>query len=282
MKKLIGTLLLLCMALSLFAGYGGGAWADVSNTIKGQSSSGIATASFGPCADDIRGLASVKYLRMPQNSSYFSDYQVYYVSPPGGHSVNTYRIPDLNDGGNKVQALAYNGVMFIGLAAENGFVCGIFPTADNERTAGWIRADNLSSTFPGKSVRFGNSAASSYIVYYSSTKWSAVPFVGSKTNFTEIVSHSGPSQAVDAISYEYQVLSRQGKNVIGERNVYINDGSGWEFVGRFNLDDSNETVRVNIYFDQPRVVKAVATVPSDPNSEGFTFRQYISGMMFKN
>ena len=278
MKNTFRFFLALCLILTLCLSLSAGAFAGVSNSIKGSGSIS-ASSSYGPSAEDIYAVNPTAYFQMPKSASYFSQYEILYIDASKGHSVNTYRIPDLQDRGNKIMPMAYHGTMVTALAEENGFICGLYTSEDNVRTVGWINAENLSSRFPGKDVVFGNPGNRSFYSYPAEFDWSGVNFVDSRTKFTEISYSYCPSAQVDGICYEYQVISRQGKNVAGQREVYINDGSGWEYVGSFDVDGGSEAVRVSIYFDSPKEVWAVATIPSTRSSEGFIFRQYISGML---
>ena len=278
MKNIFRFFLALCLILTLCLSLSAGAFAGVSNSIKGSGSIS-ASSSYGPSAEDIYDVNPGEYFQMPQSTSYFSDYQFFYVDASKGPSVNTYRIPDLHNKGNKVMPTAYHGTMVMGLAEENGFICGLYYSDNNVYTVGWINADNLSSSFPGKMVILGTPRATRYSYYPADFDWSSVNFVDSKTKFTEINYSYSPSAQVDGICYEYQVISRQGKNVAGQREVYINDGSSWEYVGSFDVDGGSEAVRVIIYFDQPKEVLAVATLPATRSSEGFIFRQFIAGML---
>lgn len=280
MKKMISFVVVLSL---IFTSLAVSAFAEVSNTIKGGGNNFYDTSSAnGPGPYDIASTGDDDVIKMPMMSSYLDYYAIFYVDAPKGHSVYAYTHPDAGNSQCKSMPFAYHGVRVYALAVENGYVCGMYPTEDNELRTAWISEKNLSSTFPGISFVAGEQKyGADYTSYFAKVKWSKTPFIGTNTIYTEIVDHDGPSNMVDGIAFEYQVLSRQGKgDVSGARDVYINDGSGWEYVGSYDLEPYNTPVRVTIYFDYPVAVKAVATVPQDPKIEGFIFRQFVTDMLF--
>jgi len=178
---------------------------------------------------------------------------------------------------------AYHGSQFFALAVENDFVCGIYASDKNEFRVAWVDANHLCDEFPGIDIVAGEyDQGKQYYSYPGGAKWSKLNFTGSHTKYSNVIYHDDAPEKLDGIVIEYQVISRNGKgDVSGVRDVYINDGSGWEFVTSYDLDPYNQTVRVWVMFDEPREIKAVATIPQDPDLEGFVFRQTIPELIIE-
>ncbi|MDO4744826.1 MAG: hypothetical protein Q4A86_05540, partial [Clostridia bacterium] len=211
-----------------------------------------------------------------------SQAQYLYINAPKGHSVYTYSYPDKLHSNVRNMPFAYHGSTLIALAEENGYICGIYMSDQNEFCVAWVEGKHLCGYFPGEYILVSDPDPSKeYYCFMGQTKWSAMPFVGSGTKYSEVIYSDGMNRALDGIGIEYQVISRNGKpDVCGPRDVYINDGSGWEYVTSFDLESNNTPVRITIYFDQPTQVKAVATVPQSSAIEGFIFRQFIAEMIY--
>ena len=282
MKKTLVFIITMALFISIFAGFSASAGADsIVNAIKGGSSQSVSVSANAPNADFLKYYGGGN-IQLPMLSSYFPEYRYLYINAPKGHSVYTYTQPDKLSGTVKNLAFAYHGSTFIALAEENGYVCGIFQTDQNQYCAAWVDSKNLLDYFPGEYILV-NSPDSSKNYYYNigEVKWSLTPFVGTNTKYPEIIYNESTPKMLDGIGIEYQVISRNGKvNVLGARDVYINDGQGWEYVTSFDLKDNDCPVRVTVHFDTPRQIKAVATVPQDRSIEGFIFRQSCPELIF--
>lgn len=284
MKRFLSFLIVLCMVMAFTPTLGLTAAADVANVIKGRDKIIISEDSYGPGSHDIVAVGDADVVRMPALESYLDEYSFMYIDAPKKHSVYTLKDYEWLSGGKCNMPFAYHGSRVIVLAVENDYACCLYMTDENKMHAAWIDVDHLSSTFPGKSFIAGSYDRS--IDYYSAgypeIKWSSLPFVDTDTKYTEIVSHNGLRRECDGISIHYHVIGRDNKkDCAGEREIYINDGSGWEYVGSFDLEPYNVPVELNIFFDEPIDVRAVATVPVDRKLEGFTFIQYISDLYYK-
>jgi len=284
MKKTILFFVTLAVFVSIFAGLPVYASADIIvNAIKGNSSQSAASSTNGPNANVINYYARDP-IQMPMLSSYFADYRYLYIDAPKGHSVYTYTQPDKLSGSVRNLDFAYHGSTFVGLAEENGYVCGVFQTDSNKHCVAWVDSKNLSDYFPGEYILVTPpKAGKTYYYSIGEVKWSLTPFVGTDTKYSEIIYNDSTPKMLDGIGIEYQVISRNGKvNVLGARDVYINDGQGWEYVTSFDLKDNDCPVRVTVHFDSPRHIKAVATVPQDKAIEGFIFRQTCPELIYSN
>lgn len=240
------------------------------------------SSANSPSVNDIRKYDSGKEIQLPKLSSYFDSYQFLYIDAPKGHSVNVYTHPDLNNPDAKIMPYAYHGSTFVALAEENGFICGIYPSDQNVFTVGWVDRDHINADFPGTTICVGNMDYSKdYSYYIGCADWSRLPFPGTDTDYSTVYYPTACPKKLDGIVIEYQVISRNGKgDVSGPRDVYIDYGSGWEYLTSYDLDPYNQTVRVWVMFDEPTEVKAVATIPQDSELEGFIFRQTFPELIY--
>ena len=280
MKKYIAFFLALVCLTGLMCTFSGLASAESDNYIRSGRDEQPSNGYGSPGPEDVRQFDRDGKIVMPSMSSYLDSYTMLFVDAPKGHSVYVYNQPKIS--GSSKMPFAYHGVRVHALAVQDGFICGIYPTEDNELAVGWISESNLSYSFPGEEYTLGMAKpGAAYVSYFAQVEWSKEPFVGRKTKYTKIVGHDGPTDMVDAIAFEYQVTSRQGRDdASGPRDVYINGGNGWVYVGTYDLEKYSNPVRINIYFDEPVTIKAVATIPQDEDLDGILFRQFVTDMMF--
>ena len=257
--------------LLLIATFPAAALADVKNEIKGSANSSSSYNGSGrPSVQDIIATGDDRTIVLPGSGSYFSSYQTMYINAPKGHSVKAYRKP-ANEG--NLQPYAYHGVRVTLLAEEKGFSCVLYHSDANERRAAWIPSDYLSWSYPGKTEYIGW-GSSGYSYGDPEVQWSKDYFVGSRQKYTLLKSEF---RNCDGFTLDYQVTARNGADTqqcLGPRSVYVNDGSGWTYVGSFDYD-SLGPVHVVVRLDSPMTLAAVATTASCAKPDTFLFRQSV-------
>ncbi len=274
MKRMI--CLLLCITLLASIQVPAFANSPINNQIKGSSASAAQSSS----AQTLFYTASnARTIERPNTADYFSSPFTMYVNAPKGHSVYVYDYWSFDEA-NRFDA-AFHGSRVMVLAEHREFYCILYYTQKNELKAAWVNAENLVSYYPGNTAQLGWGNNSSRLINAGDPEvsWSRENFVRTKRKFTIL------NQAINNVvsfTLDYQVTARNGSNsyaVIGPRDVYVNDGSGWIYVGSFNYPDHHSPVHITVYLDQPMTLAAVATVPncSDPNT--FVFRQSVLDVM---
>ena len=273
-KKTISLLLL----ASLLAAVSLSAYADngINNQIKGSTASAAQTTSAQTL---FYKAGNASKIERPNTGDYFSTPFTMYVDAPKGHSVYVYDYWSFDEA-NRVDA-AFHGSRVIVLAEHREFYCILYYTQKNELKVAWVNADNLVSYYPGNTAQLGWENSNSHLINAGDPdiSWSRENFVGTKRKFTVL------NQAINNVvsfTLDYQVTARNGSEsyeVTGPRDVYVNDGSGWIYVGSFDYPDHHSPIHVTVYLDQPMTLAAVATVPncSDPNT--FVFRQSVLDVM---
>ena len=145
-------------------------------------------------------------------------------------------------------------------------------------------ADKLSPRFPGEDVFFGEPISydvDEYFMIDPVQSLSKQYFVDSDCKYMEIDLRWPDPETCFAITIYYKVISRNGvSDASGERIVYINDGSGWEEVGYFEVNKDLAPVEITINYDEPRSIKAVAVIPSDADLEKCLVSQSVVYMYF--
>ena len=269
-KKTISLLLL----ASLLAAVSLSAYADngINNQIKGSTASAAQTTSAQTL---FYKAGNASKIERPNTGDYFSTPFTMYVDAPKGHSVYVYDYWSFDEA-NRVDA-AFHGSRVIVLAEHREFYCILYYTQKNELKVAWVNADNLVSYYPGNTAQLGWGNSNSHLINAGDPdiSWSRENFVGTKRKFTVL------NQAINNVvsfTLDYQVTARNGSEsyeVTGPRDVYVNDGSGWIYVGAFDYTDHHSPIHVTVFLEQPMTLAAVATVPNcaDPNT--FVFRQSV-------
>ncbi len=281
MKKKKIFLLVLIMVMSFVAETGLSASADssINNSIigKGNEAASAKTAD----EDFVKLLKNCGVEQMPKHSSYLDQYVNMYMDSGSSDGAYAYKKPN-----PKASTVAnmYQGVTVQVYAIEGDWACVKFYNSDNNEKAGWAYLENLSSVYPGQTVSFGKLTLGEGEIAVGmrpEVEWSKFNFVDTKTKYT-VIEEPWCDYPCTALVFDYQVTSRNGvKKAYGERDVYINSGAGWEYVGSFEVKDDFAPVRCEIYFEEPTVVKAVASIPTGASAENFIFRQAVDYIYFK-
>lgn len=280
MKKFVSIILSMTMLAALFTSFTITSYADdIENTIKGSKSSSLeSTSMYCPSVNDIKSTGDDKVIQLPKSSSYFSEYVRLYVDVPKALCSYVYTKPNAD---SKAMPFAYQGSKLIGLAKEGKFYCVRYITDDNVFRTGWIHENNVSSVFPGDMYYYGDSRQTESCLSYGDAlvSWSKTPFVGTKINYTVIEALPFGQEACRGMTIEYKVTGKNG-DVSGDRDVYLNGGDGWVYIGNVVVNKNLSPIRLELNFDEPTVVKAVAIVPSNPDNDDFTFRQCVVDILY--
>ncbi len=278
MKKLISFVLALALVASMCGGLGAFADSGIKNTIKSKTESG----SYNVAASVEAYLKEIDLdddVQLPKKSSYLSVRQVMFIDAPGGHSVYTYAEPD---SGAANLSPAYHEEKVSVYALEDDFAFIVYEDEQLEKQAAWVNADNLvelSEKSKGKTVGFGKAiydTSDTISLTEVEQQWSKLNFVGSKTKWVEFEAELDEGDEFVAMDIAYHVIRRNGvTDASGERDVYINDGEGWEYVGSFEVSRDLEPVTIHINYDEPREIKAVAVVPTDSDHEKCVVRTSV-------
>lgn len=273
MKRVIQELVfMLCMAI-LLSTFSLTAFADpgINNTIKGSGNQVITPAASGKSL--LHSASNGAKIEQPNAADYFSSPFTLYVNAPKGHSVYTYDYwnpTDINNIGT-----VFHGSRVLVLAEHGDYYCVLFQTENYVLRAAWVYAEYLVSWYPGYKASIDRGG--SWITYNDgdpALKWSKEYFVGTKRKFSILET---PVYNCAGFTLDYQVTSRNGvstDSVLGPRNIYVNDGSGWTYVGSFNYDDTY-ACHVDITLYEPITLYAVATIADCAEPDTFVFRQSV-------
>lgn len=223
-----------------------------------------------------------KEVQRPQKKSYVETIRNYYVDAPKGHSILAYTEPDSKA---DRQPDVYHGMSVTVWAEENGWALISYLNTKFEECLGWVNAEHMSSMPRCEGVSFGGkplySTSQSMYMVEPEQKWSSFNFVGSKTKYVELSTNGYDADAFVAMDIYYRVISRNGiSDASGERNVYINDGSGREHMGSFEVNKDLEAVRIHINYDEPREIKAFAIIPTDSELEKCLVCQHVQWLYY--
>ncbi len=254
----------------------------VQNVIVGGSTGGNSYSGYsaGPSVNDIYGTQNGRSITLPSYGCYYPDYYYLYVCAPGGNSAYVYDRPSSDNG---YKGVVYQGTRVLGVAYENGFVCGIYFSNMHEYLAGWISLDVLSGVFPGPTLYAGSGRQLSNCSNIGDAvlSWSKDCFVGTGQKYTLL---SYPADNCMGFTLDYQVIGRNGAKSVeccGPRTIYVNSGSGWVNVGTFAYDKI-QPVHVEVTLDKPIRLAAVAVTASCAKPDTFYFRQSVLDVMCRN
>ena len=280
-KRLVFLLVLVAMLVTLSAGMGLSASADssINNILKEDVSNEAVQIQPSEYVRQLMKNSGMQQL--PKKSSYLGERQNAYMDNGNSSGAHAYKKPSEKAG---TIDNVYQGTAVQVIAVEEDWACVIFHTADNEKKAGWVSLDTLSEEYPGETYRFGKIQGEDgtlLIGVVPELKWSNFNFVDTKIKYSTIEQPVCEYPCVSLI-LDYQVTSRNGvKKAYGERDIYVNSGDGWEYVGSFEVEEDFAPVRCEINFEEPTIVKAVAAIPVDASAETFVFRQAIEYMYFE-
>ncbi|MBQ1236082.1 MAG: hypothetical protein IIX72_03830, partial [Oscillospiraceae bacterium] len=228
---------------------------------------------YGPSENDIIAIGFDGQIKMPHEAYYLDDYEYAFIyDSEFGLNVRVFINPDNGIDKSNMQPRAWHGSKVTLLAKRQDFYCIIYYTNENRICAGWVHEDKLRSVYPGdwygKGQRNAELFEGEYYMVRPEVEWSEDFYVDTNTKYSRVWS-PGPSIGM---TLEYQVIGRNGKIADGGRDVFINLGDDWRYIGSFEVNKELDPVRYTIYFNYPVLVKAVAVLPQDMSQQGFDFR----------
>ena len=276
MKRSAAALLSLLLILSILCSCAPAAFADgqINNRIKG---SGSYTTPSATGRELFYSASNSRKVEAPHANDYYVPPFTMYVNAQKGHSVYVYDYWSAVEE-HKI-GTAFHGSRVTVLAQRNDLYCILFHEQDYQLKVAWVSSGNLSSYYPGDAFYVG-SGSNWYDTNIGdpSMHWSRDCFVGTGRRYSVL---DTPVSRCTGFTLDYHVTARNGSqtyDVLGPRDVYVNDGSGWIWVCSFDLQ---ELVPCHVYITLPSqmTVAAVATIAScrDPNT--CIFRQSLLDVM---
>lgn len=274
MNKHRKQLLSLLLALVLFASLSLPALADagISNTIKGGSGTVAQPSGTPSLRSQFNRASNASKVKSPNASDYFTYMTAMYADAPKGHSIYAY--DHWQTDVNSHFGYIFHGSRVYVLAEHGESYCVLYYTDKNKLNVAWVPIERLSYSYPGRVYRLGGKAdTGSATVSDPTVSWSRDNFVGTGIKYTVL---AVPAENCLAFTLDYQMISKSAtKNeVLGPRAVYINDGSGWSYIGYFDYDEEG-AVHVEVTLSSPVTLRAVATIPDCAEPNGFAFRQSL-------
>ena len=280
MKKHLSRLIAFLLALAVFTSAPIYAFADsgISNSIKGSGTTPKTSAATGKSL--FFTASNAKTIDQPNAADYCSSPFYMYVNAPKEHSVyvyDTWAATEINNIGT-----TYHGGRVTVLAEHGNFSCILFRTWKYELKVAWVSTEYLTSWYPGYAGSIGRSSyRSTYNAGDPVMKWSKENFVGTQRKYSILES---PIKNCVGFTLDYQLVSNNGASkdeVLGPRNVYVNDGSGWTYVGTFEYKKAY-ACHVDVSLEKPMTLVAVATIADCAKPDTFVFRQAVLDVMCTN
>ncbi len=283
MKKQITKAVLLVLVCVMLFSICGTAFADagINNTIIGQPAGGTAGNAPTDWAEEahqnglnlIRATGDADKITLPNKDKYLESPVAMYVNADKKNSIVTYLVPWSNQ--SKIGPYGYHGARVYVIAEQDGYDCIIFRDHKNGFHTAWAHASELSGYYPGTEWTVGTPCFST-ASYLSDApiRWSQDRFVNSNQKYTIC---DGTLQNCVQFTLDYQVIGRNGaktNEVVGNRTIYVNDGSGWIAVGQFPYPDI-DSVHVVVNLEKPMNLVAVATIADCSQPDTFLFRQSL-------
>ena len=277
MKKLLSLILALCIIMSL--GLAAYAEEEINNSIIRSETAAETEAPSHE--EDIALMEKSGVLQLPEESSYVLGTMQMYVDSGNNSGTHAYMRPHAKS--STIDNI-FQGSDVRVIAIEDDWACVRYFNKDNEMKAGWVYMENLSENYPGKTYLYGMYGEEyeglMAVSVHPDVLWSEDDFVDTGTKFSTVCTPWSENPCI-GLTIDYQVVGRNGvKQAYGERDIYINGGEGWDYMGSFEVSEDFAPVRCTLRFEEPTVVKAVAVIPADLNSQGFDFRQAVSEMLF--
>ena len=219
----------------------------------------------------LKQAANADRLSFPEVSDCFSESAARYISAPKGHSVEAYG--SWSSSGSAI-GYVYHGSRVRVLAEHGNYSCLLYYTEKNALSGAWVSTKYLTDSYPGKVWQLGDPAGASGAENRGdpACSWSTDLFPETGTRFTLL---DEPVKSCVGFTLDYQLISKSGaQEVFGPRSVYVNDGSGWTWVGDFDYG-SQGPCHVEVFLDHPMDLAAVAAIANVRDPDGFTVRQSL-------
>ena len=247
-------------------------WAEsgINNKIKG--SSGQSSYSSG-ARDLLYTAGNFRKIEQPASGDFYSQPWTAYINAPMGHSVYVFDYWGMAD--ENLFDSAFHGSRVTVLAVHGACSCILYYTQDYQLRAGWVRSSFLESWYPGVEYSIGWMLDSNVTnVGDPAMRWSQDNFVRTGRKYSVL---QEPVHNCVNFTLDYQLTHRYDaeiSEVVGPRDVYINDGTGWTLVGRFDYPDVS-ACHVNISLPDPTTIAAVAVIAQCKYPDLYVCRQSL-------
>lgn len=286
MKRAFSTLILLAMLIVSISASAPVAYADIPNkVISGPASEqqfAAEEASFVdawysvngyPSWDDIVAIGDGDRITGPSAKYYLKEYQIKYVEATKGNRIYVYKTAERM---TKNPETVEHGARVYVLAERGSASMIIYRDQKNQPTSGWVSTNLLSYVYPGTEVTLGSGHVDQ-AVYLGDipTTWSGQKMAG--TNCEYLLLDEPVSDCV-SFTLEYRAEYKGAEDSSGSRDVYINNGEGWVYVGRFQYA-SSKSFHISILLDNPTTVYAIATPLVVERGKELSVRENILDVM---
>ncbi len=278
MKKTISLLTVLAVLVSLFTVFASVAYAaDIPNIVvsgpeKTQNATNNRTlvstwysVNGYPSWDDIVAIGDGNRVKGPPADKYLTEYLPRYINAPKGNHVYVFRSagstrdPEMIEHGARVYVIAESG--------NASFV--IYRTLNNVPRSGWVNTNALSDSYPGYTVSIGAEPDMFAVnVGDPSTTWSRDNMSGTRSKYLIL---DEPIENCVGFTLEYRAQYKDYEDCSGTRNLYINDGTGWYYVGKFPYETA-KSYHVVVNLNAPTTIYAVATPLEVERDKAFSVR----------
>lgn len=205
-----------------------------------------------PSWDDVAAIGDGDRIKAPPADCYLSEYQTKYVKATQGNSIYVFRTTGSATSSETIE----HGAKVYVIADKDPHSLVIFRTGENVPRSGWVSTRLLSYEYPGTTVSIGEDDGGDVInVGDPSTTWSGKMMEGTNCEYLSI---DDPIKNCVGFTLEYRVQYNGYDNCSGTRNIYINDGKEWKYVGRFDYENT-KSFHVIVNLDEPTTLCAVAT-----------------------
>ena len=220
-----------------------------------------------PSRDDLVAIGDEDRIVCPLDKSYLSNYKTRYVDTSADNVAYVYRNskkttedPERLDQGAKV----------IVIAEEGTSSCIIYKTYQNKPRSGWISKQFLSKTYVGEMLEIGKPIKGEALIGDVEFEYSGEYMKGTECEYLLL---DDPIRNCTGFTLEYKVRHSTG-NAAGGRDVYINNGDGWIWIGDFPYT-SAKSYHVEVHLGKPADVYAIAIPPFSTVSGDYDARQNI-------
>ncbi len=220
-----------------------------------------------PSWDDIIAIGNQTTVTGPAAKNYLSDYRVCYINAAHKNAIYVYNTAErMTQNPKRIE----HGARVYVLAEKGTSSLIIYRTRDQVASSGWVSTSLLSDTFPGETEQVGTP-------YYGTcnvTSDPALTWAGENMAGTdcEYLILDEPVENCVCFTLEYRANGK--KDCSGSRDVYVNNGEGWLYVGRFPYSEA-KTSQIAVHLEEPISVYAVATPMTVENNAEFTVRENI-------
>ena len=218
-----------------------------------------------PSWDDVVAIGDGDRVKAPSADSFLNEYRVGYINAPKGNHVYVYR----NPGSTKDPEMIEHGAKVYVIAENGKTLLVIYRTLDNKPRSGWINSNVFSDSFPGYTVTVGTESVENAVnIGDPSTTWSKDNMSETKTKYLIL---DDPVEDCVGFTLEYRAQYGGYEDCSGTRNVYINDGTGWRYIGKFPYETA-KSYHITVYLNQPTTLYAVAAPLEIERDKAFTVR----------